>query len=82
APILGPDPKGAPALFYALGHYRNGVLFAPATARLLCDWMLEGRAPSSDFVRAFSRRRASLASGGHSGQAASAAETPAGSFVN
>lgn len=44
APILGPAPEGPPGLIYALGHYRNGVLLAPATAELLADWLLHGRA--------------------------------------
>jgi glycine oxidase len=30
-------------LFYATGHYRNGVLLAPLTADLVADAMLEGR---------------------------------------
>jgi glycine oxidase len=33
-PILGPDPD-LEGLFYATGHYRNGILLAPLTARLL-----------------------------------------------
>ncbi|HEX7253847.1 MAG TPA: glycine oxidase ThiO [Thermoanaerobaculia bacterium] len=34
-PILGPTP--VPGLFLATGHYRNGILLAPITARLLAD---------------------------------------------
>ncbi|HEY6929397.1 MAG TPA: FAD-dependent oxidoreductase, partial [Thermoanaerobaculia bacterium] len=34
-PILGPTP--VPGLFLAAGHYRNGILLAPITARLLAD---------------------------------------------
>jgi glycine oxidase len=30
-------------VFYAAGHYRNGVLLAPLTARLVADLVLEGR---------------------------------------
>jgi glycine/D-amino acid oxidase-like deaminating enzyme len=41
-PILG-QSAAAPGLFYAAGHYRNGVLLAPITARLIGDAMLEGR---------------------------------------
>lgn len=42
-PILGPtDIRG---LYMATGHYRNGILLAPATAKLLSEWVL-GRAPS------------------------------------
>jgi len=38
-PILGPtDIEG---LWVATGHYRNGILLAPATARLMRDWVLQ-----------------------------------------
>ena len=30
-------------VFYALGHYRNGVLLAPLTAVLMADLVLEGK---------------------------------------
>jgi glycine/D-amino acid oxidase-like deaminating enzyme len=30
-------------VFYATGHYRNGVLLAPLTAALLAELMIEGR---------------------------------------
>lgn len=40
APILGVDPQGFENLFYALGHYRNGVLLAPASADALGDLIL------------------------------------------
>jgi glycine oxidase len=39
-PILG--GCGVPGLFFATGHYRNGVLLAPATAALLAG-AIEGR---------------------------------------
>ena len=32
-----------PHVFYAAGHYRNGVLLAPLTASLIADLVLEGR---------------------------------------
>jgi glycine/D-amino acid oxidase-like deaminating enzyme len=32
-----------PNVFYATGHYRNGVLLAPLTASLVADLVLEGR---------------------------------------
>jgi glycine oxidase len=35
-PILGADPE-APNLFYATGHFRNGVLLAPVTAQIALD---------------------------------------------
>jgi glycine oxidase len=37
-PILGPtDVEG---LFIATGHYRNGILLAPVTAKLARDWIM------------------------------------------
>jgi glycine/D-amino acid oxidase-like deaminating enzyme len=41
-PIIGRSVR-LPNLMYATGHYRNGVLLAPLTARLVADAMLEGR---------------------------------------
>jgi glycine oxidase len=41
-PIIGPAPGGPSGLFYALGHYRNGVLLAPATAAALTRLILTG----------------------------------------
>jgi glycine/D-amino acid oxidase-like deaminating enzyme len=40
-PILG-TRADAPGLFYAAGHYRNGVLLAPITAKLLADAIVDG----------------------------------------
>src|SRR6202163_3895947 len=40
-PILGPtDMEG---LIIATGHYRNGILLAPVTAKLITEWITEGR---------------------------------------
>lgn len=40
-PILGPtDVEG---LLIATGHYRNGILLAPVTAKLAGEWILNGR---------------------------------------
>jgi glycine oxidase len=33
-PILGEDPH-APGVYYATGHYRNGILLAPITADVI-----------------------------------------------
>ncbi|MEO0878814.1 MAG: FAD-dependent oxidoreductase, partial [Pseudomonadota bacterium] len=41
APIVGPDPEIS-GLFYALGHFRNGVLLAPLTADILADRIADG----------------------------------------
>ena len=41
-PAIGPSSR-TKNLFYAAGHYRNGVLLAPLTAQLIADLVLEGR---------------------------------------
>ena len=49
-PVLGADPK-VEGLFYATGHFRNGILLAPVTARVLTDLIVKGNTPFdvSDF---------------------------------
>jgi glycine oxidase len=42
-PIIGWS-RVMPNLMYATGHYRNGVLLAPLTAKLVADAMLDNRA--------------------------------------
>jgi len=50
-PVIGAS-RTAPSLMYATGHYRNGVLLAPLTARLVADAMLDNRVdPALDSVR-------------------------------
>jgi glycine oxidase len=41
-PVLGSE-LDTPAIVHASGHYRNGVLLAPITARLIADWLVEGK---------------------------------------
>lgn len=41
-PVLGASST-MPNVFYATGHYRNGVLLAPLTARLVAELVLERR---------------------------------------
>jgi glycine oxidase len=41
-PIIGRSAKMA-GLVYATGHYRNGVLLAPLTARAVADLILDTR---------------------------------------
>jgi glycine oxidase len=53
-PILGPSPAH-PAVVYATGHYRNGILLAPITARLIADVVTGG--PADPALEAFSPRR-------------------------
>jgi glycine oxidase len=40
APILGPGPVDG--LVYATGHYRNGILLTPITARVIADLVRKG----------------------------------------
>ena len=50
-PVLGFDPD-TPNVVHASGHYRNGVLLAPITARLIVDWVADGkRDPAFDTFR-------------------------------
>ncbi len=51
-PFLGPTPIGG--FFLAAGHYRNGILLAPATARSIAD-AVEGKAVAE--LAAFSIER-------------------------
>ncbi|HKP36122.1 MAG TPA: glycine oxidase ThiO [Pyrinomonadaceae bacterium] len=41
-PVIGPDEEVA-GLFYATGHYRNGILLAPITARIMAESVVDGR---------------------------------------
>jgi glycine oxidase len=41
-PIVGAS-SGLPGLVFATGHYRNGVLLAPLTAKLVADLIIDGR---------------------------------------
>jgi len=50
-PIIGPSSE-APGVFYATGHFRNGVLLAPLTAALVAGALVDGRAaPEMQMVR-------------------------------
>lgn len=48
-PLLGWS-EGAPKLALALGVFRNGVLLAPAVARVMADLMLDGTLPDPAFA--------------------------------
>jgi glycine oxidase ThiO len=51
-PVMGEDPA-MPGLFHASGHFRNGVLLAPITAKLIGDLVVDGRRdPALDSLRA------------------------------
>lgn len=59
-PIIGAtDIDG---LFVSTGHYRNGMLLAPATAKYLAEWIGEGRI--SKYLEPFSPLRFAAASRG------------------
>jgi glycine oxidase len=45
-PVIGSDPR-VPGLVHASGHYRNGVLLAPITAKLIGDLVVDGRSDHS-----------------------------------
>jgi glycine oxidase len=56
-PVLGPC-ESIEGLFYATGHYRNGILLAPITGQVIADAILDGIAP--DNLKAFSPDRFTL----------------------
>ena len=43
-PVIG--PTGTRGLYVATGHFRNGVLLAPATAYHLTEWIVSGATPA------------------------------------
>ncbi len=50
-PLIGPAST-MPGVYYATGHYRNGVLLSPLTAKLVADLVMEGkRDPDLELVR-------------------------------
>jgi glycine oxidase len=56
-PVLGSSAKTA-GLFYATGHYRNGILLAPITGEVLADEIVDGIRPTS--LETFSPNRLGL----------------------
>jgi glycine oxidase len=53
-PVLGAI-AGCENLFVATGHYRNGILLAPLTAKIMADKIVDGK--DSDYLRSFGVRR-------------------------
>ncbi len=53
-PVLGAVP-GIENLFIATAHYRNGILLAPLTAKILADTISENK--NSDYLNFFGLRR-------------------------
>jgi glycine oxidase len=56
-PILGPDPE-LEGVYYATGHYRNGILLGPLTAQVTAA-VVTGRSPGVNLAP-FSIDRPSL----------------------
>jgi glycine oxidase len=57
-PVLGPCDE-IDGLFYATGHYRNGILLAPVTGELIAEAVVAGH--GSSLLAAFSPNRFNLA---------------------
>lgn len=53
-PVLGPCEE-VEGLFYATGHYRNGILLAPITGELIAGAIVEGAMPAT--MESFSANR-------------------------
>ena len=53
-PIIGEFPENS-GLYFATGHYRNGILLAPLTAGLIADKIVEGK--NSPFLQIFNLSR-------------------------
>jgi glycine oxidase len=56
-PVLGPCDE-IDGLFYATGHYRNGILLAPVTGELIAEAVVQGQV--SPLLAAFSANRFNL----------------------
>ncbi len=53
-PVIGADSE-VRGLFYATGHYRNGILLAPITGELIAKMIVENIA--SPLIEAFTPNR-------------------------
>ena len=60
-PVIGGTPTRG--LYVATGHFRNGVLLAPATAHHLAEWIVSGAAPAALAPFSLERLEASAAAG-------------------
>jgi glycine/D-amino acid oxidase-like deaminating enzyme len=50
-PLIGPSSTMR-GVYYATGHYRNGVLLSPLTAKLMADLVMDGRgSPELELVK-------------------------------
>ena len=57
-PVIGPHEE-IEGLFYATGHFRNGILLAPMTAEVIANLIVDHS--SSSFIEAFSPKRFCMA---------------------
>jgi glycine oxidase len=53
SPLLGESE--IPGVFFATGHYRNGILFAPVTSHAMSQLLLDGKVP--ELLQPFSPKR-------------------------
>jgi glycine oxidase len=53
-PVLG-SSAAVEGLFYATGHYRNGILLAPITGKVIAEMIVDGILPTG--IEAFSPNR-------------------------
>ena len=61
-PVIG--PAATRGLYVATGHFRNGVLLAPATAQYLAEWIVGGTPPPALTPFGLERLEAPAVSGG------------------
>jgi glycine oxidase len=61
-PVIGPATTRG--LYVATGHFRNGVLLAPATAHYLAEWIVGGEPPAALAPFGLERLEAPAVSGG------------------
>ena len=40
-PVIGPIEKISPDILCNFGHYRNGILLAPVTTKIICKYIFE-----------------------------------------
>jgi glycine oxidase len=70
SPVIG--ASGVPGLYWATGHYRNGVLLAPITAAIVADALMGEE--QSELAPAFGPNRFAAATAGSGAQVVSASQ--------
>jgi glycine oxidase len=56
-PVIGAHGDDVPNLFYATGHYRNGILLAPQTGALVAELISERGRRTPDMLKPFTPER-------------------------